>query len=165
MKMIKNLLMLGAITLGGAAFALNNGDPAPALDAKVVSKNTASLKFEDHKDKVVVVEFWATWCPPCRASIPHVNALYKKHQDKVVVIGISGENEQTVKGFLAKQKNMEYVVACDGNKTMGAYGVNGIPHAFVVVDGKVVWNGHPMNGLDKAVEDAVKNLKPAPAKK
>jgi thiol-disulfide isomerase/thioredoxin len=157
--------MLGALTLCGAAFALNNGDPAPALDAKVVSKNTASLKFEDHKDKVVVVEFWATWCPPCRASIPHVNALYKKHKDKVVVIGISGENEKVVADFLKKQKEMEYVVACNGGKTAAAYGVNGIPHAFVIVDGKVVWNGHPMNGLDKAVEDAIKTLKPADAKK
>jgi hypothetical protein len=81
------------------------------------------------------------------------------------VIGISGENEKVVADFLKKQKEMEYVVACNGGKTAAAYGVNGIPHAFVIVDGKVVWNGHPMNGLDKAVEDAIKTLKPADAKK
>lgn len=110
--------------------------------------------------KIYVVEFWATWCPPCRESIPHLTEIQKHYKDKgVVVLGISSESVGTVKPFVEKMTDkMEYIVAVDtegsvGKGYMEAYNQNGIPTAFLV-DGKgnVVWYGHPMGELDSVLQ-------------
>jgi len=112
---------------------------------------------------VYVVEFWATWCPPCRTSIPHLTEIQHKYKDqKVTVIGISNEKVATVQPFVANMgAKMDYTVAVDpeGKANAGymkAFNQNGIPHAFIV-DGKgqIAWHGHPMDGLDEALADVL----------
>jgi len=102
---------------------------------------------------VYVVEFWATWCPPCGTSIPHLTELQYKYKDKnLVVIGISDEKVTVVTPFVEqKGAEMDYAVAVDatGRVAEGYMGVfepaGRIPTAFVVgADGKLVWFGHPM---------------------
>ncbi|HPC96876.1 MAG TPA: TlpA disulfide reductase family protein [Sedimentisphaerales bacterium] len=109
--------------------------------------------------KVYVVEFWATWCPPCRKSIPHLTELAKKYADRVVFVGVSNEDVATVKPFVADQGDqMAYNVAVDTagkvvDGYMAAFGQGGIPTAFVVdAAGKVVWLGHPMDNLDEVLD-------------
>lgn len=116
----------------------------------------------DLSEGVNVVEFWATWCPPCRTSIPHLTKLQDRFKDRgVKIIGISREPLKTVAPFVRGMgSEMDYTVAVDdwdatSRKYMGRYGVKGIPHAFVVKDGAVVWHGHPMSGLDEAIEEAL----------
>jgi thiol-disulfide isomerase/thioredoxin len=111
--------------------------------------------------QVVVVEFWATWCPPCRTSIPHLTDLQKKFKD-VIFIGVTDEESDVVKKFVTKLGDkMDYVVAIDAQRKtsegyMMEFGINGIPHAFIVdKEGRVVWHGHPMAGLDQAVEEVI----------
>jgi len=115
--------------------------------------------------KVVVVEFWATWCGPCRASIPHLSELQSKFKDKgIVFVGLSDETYAKVRPFVDEMgEKMAYTVALDKNRKtsacyMGAYGINGIPHAFVVdKEGRIAWHGHPMAGLDKVLDRFVSN--------
>jgi len=109
--------------------------------------------------KVYVVEFWATWCPPCRKSIPHLTELAKKYADRVVFVGVSNEDVATVKPFVADQGDqMAYNVAVDiAGKVvdgyMTAFGQGDIPTAFVVdAAGKVVWLGHPMDNLGDVLD-------------
>ncbi len=116
----------------------------------------------DLSEGVNIVEFWATWCPPCRTSIPHLTKLQDRFKDRgVKIIGISDEPLRTVEPFVKGMgSEMDYTVAIDdrdatSREYMGRYGVNGIPHAFVVKDGAVVWHGHPMSGLDDAIEEAL----------
>ena len=117
---------------------------------------------------IYVVEFWATWCPPCRVSIPHLTKLQKAFRDKgVVFVGISDEPPAVVKPFVTKMgDNMDYVVGCDNDRQtftayMQAYRQNGIPTAFVIdKNGKVLWDGHPMAGLDKAIMAVLNGQKP-----
>ena len=144
------------------------GMPAPALNVAEWVKGKA-VNFNEGKGKTIyVVEFWATWCPPCRASIPHLTELQKKFKDKgVTIIGVSDETVSTVKPFVIKMgAKMEYTVAVDKDQKtsaayMGAFGVGGIPHAFVVdKTGAIVWHGHPMDGLDTAIEVVLEGKKP-----
>lgn len=152
MRLMTSALMAFAVALGADAAEL--GDPAAPLKiAEWVKGEPVELK----EGNVYVVEFWATWCPPCRESIPHLTELQAKYKD-VTFIGVSDEDAATVKPFVDKQgENMDYVVAVDdGGATsaayMQAYGQSGIPTAFVVNrDGKVVWVGHPMADLGRVV--------------
>ena len=127
------------------------GAPAGALQIAQWVKGT-KVEFKPGGDgHIYVVEFWATWCGPCKASIPHLTELQKKYGDKVTFIGVSGEELDTVKKFVDEMAGkMAYTVAVDDDgKTsaayMDAYAENGIPHAFIV-DGKgrVIWHDHPM---------------------
>ena len=110
--------------------------------------------------KVYVVEFWATWCLPCRTSIPHLTEIQKQFKDKgVTVIGISDEPVKTVKPFVENMGDkMDYTVAVDteGKADAGyidAYNPdNTIPFACIVdARGNVAWFGHPMDGMDEVL--------------
>ncbi|GAB4269297.1 MAG: TlpA disulfide reductase family protein [Candidatus Rifleibacteriota bacterium] len=116
--------------------------------------NAESFSLADNKDKIVVVEFWATWCPPCRKSIPHLKEMSEKYADKnVVFVSLSNEPAATVEKFMAKTE-MPWIIGAESQSGQ-AYGVTGIPSAFIIVDGKIVWNGHPMGGLEEELEKVV----------
>ena len=132
------------------------GQSPPEINALGWINTSKVLKLSDLKGKVVVVEFWATWCPPCRASIPHLIKLYNQYRNKdVVFISLTNESGPAVQKFI-KDNKMNYPIGL-ASKSAQAYGVQGIPHAMVIgKDGKVVWEGHPMSGLDKALQNAAK---------
>ena len=114
-------------------------DDAPKL---VVEKWLS--KEPQTKGKYVLIEFWATWCPPCRRSIVLLNALHKKFGKDLVVIGISDETEADVRKL--KEPAIEYFSAIDTQARMKKeVGVWGIPHAIVVEPGGcVIWEGFPL---------------------
>jgi thiol-disulfide isomerase/thioredoxin len=165
---MKKLLSL---TLAAAAAALVTvparaaelGDKAAPLEIAEWVKGKP-VNLADGKGKTIyVVEFWATWCPPCRTSIPHLTEMQKKFKDQgVVFIGVSDEPVGKVKPFVEKMgEKMDYVVAVDKDSQtskgyMEAFEIGGIPHAFIVdKESRVVWQGHPMIGLEEAVAKVV----------
>ena len=144
---------VAATFLGHAAFGAELGMKAPELQVQEWAKGEPmTLRAVQESKKVAVVEFWATWCPPCRASIPHLTALQKKYQDNVVFFGVSAEAPETVKSFVEKQaENMDYRVIVDKDRAttsayMEAFGIDGIPYAFLVDQkGQIVYHAHPMD--------------------
>jgi thiol-disulfide isomerase/thioredoxin len=109
-------------------------------------------------DRVHVVEFWATWCPPCRKSIPHLNELAKQFVEDVCFVGVTAENKSKVESFM-KETPMKYGVAIDTQKTMqNAIRCKAIPLALVISsDGIVRWQGNPAyltNGIIQQVLSA-----------
>jgi len=171
LKMLTRLSFVAAMSaLATAALAapggnLGVGDPAPKLIVKEFVKGQPISKFE--KGKTYVVEFWATWCGPCKVSIPHLTDLAKKYP-QVQFIGVSvwEQDQSKVKPFVAEMgAKMGYSVAMDSvpagksgndgemaNNWMKAAGQNGIPAAFIVNgEGLVAWVGHPMS-MDKPLE-------------
>src|SRR5205814_5047942 len=83
------------------------------------------------KGKVVVVEFWATWCGPCVAGIPHLNKLHDEYGPKgLVLMSFTDQSKQGIETFM-KGTPMKYVLGC-GSELAADYGVGGIPHAFVI---------------------------------
>ncbi len=155
---------------GEPTVTLKPGDKAPPLSVEKWLKGEPIKQFEP--GKVYVVEFWATWCTPCVASMPHLSAMQKEYKDQGVTFigvniwedvrpgsGYSSETLKKVEDFVKTMgERMRYTVAYDGKEkaSAGAYmraaGLDSIPHAFVIdKQGTIVWIGHPM-WLDLVIE-------------
>lgn len=145
---------------------LSVGDPSPGLKlAKFVKGDAVTAPL---KDNVTVVEFWATWCGPCRAGMPHISDLQREYGDDVRFIGVTRESENVVTEFLAAvgpsgktwDEVIDYRLALDdggwtNNAYMKAANQTGIPCAFIVGrDGVVDWIGHP-GSIDQPLKQIV----------
>ncbi len=155
------------------AKTLGPGDAAPPIKVFRWVKGAPITEFDP--SKIYVVEFWATWCGPCKMSIPHLTDLAKKYKDKVTFSGISVSESpsqkpggtdtsymSTVRQFVKDEGDaMNYNVGADSptgymsTTWMEAAGQDGIPTAFVIKDSKIAWIGHPMMGLDEALADMI----------
>jgi peroxiredoxin/outer membrane lipoprotein-sorting protein len=114
------------------------GKPAPPFTLKGVKGSTVSLA--SYKGKVVLLDFWATWCGPCRIEMPRVEALYKEFKSKgLVVFGVNnGEDPDKVKGFLAKNPYTIPILLDQQSDVGRAYQAYAIPTLVVIGrDGKV----------------------------
>jgi thiol-disulfide isomerase/thioredoxin len=115
-------------------------EPAAVPAFTLTDLDGHSLSSSDWRGKVVLVNFWATWCPPCRAEIPDLITLQNKYRDKLVVLGISEDDGpvQDVKRFVAEQK-MTYPVAMTSPELRKIFrGVVALPTTFIIdPDGKL----------------------------
>jgi cytochrome c biogenesis protein CcmG, thiol:disulfide interchange protein DsbE len=131
------------------------GKPAPEITVQ-----KWLTKEPDRKGKFVLIDFWATWCPPCRKAVAELNQFHAKFGDKLVVMGISDENEDVVRKFTTD--NIKYFSALDETAALKKkYEVTGIPHVVIINPaGIVVWEGFPfLEGYelsDSVVESLLK---------
>jgi thiol-disulfide isomerase/thioredoxin len=156
------LAALAALTINANAATLGVGDAAPALKVSKWVKGGAVSGLQSNK--TYVVEFWATWCVPCRQSIPHLTEL-AHHYTNVTFIGMDvfeqGEDKEATVNKFIKQvgDKMDYHVAMDTDDSfmadnwLKAADQNGIPTAFLVQNGKIIWIGHPMGGLEDSLKE------------
>jgi peroxiredoxin len=124
------------------AAAADGTTPACKSDGKadynftVRDMNGASVKLSDFKGKVLLVNFWATWCPPCKAELPGLIELYDRYKDEgLVVLGISGDDDaETLRAFASEWKiNYPMIVGRDEVALMDAYGpIYGYPISVIV---------------------------------
>ncbi len=157
---MKSLVKLAALAilafvishLLGRSVKNNVGQSLPKLEIKYIG-NAPALA-----GRPMILEFWATWCGPCRESIPHLNEFYKQYKAKgLEIIGVTKEDAATVNAF-TKEVHMNYPVALDPAATLAAhFGITGIPHAMLVdKTGKIVWEGHPMELKPADIEALLK---------
>lgn len=163
---MKNKIILMALLLVSTfAFAQESNNGKQMWAKSVLNEKAPELKVAewiskkpDTKGKFVLVDFWATWCGPCRKAIPELNELQKQFKDNLVVIGISDETVEKVKAM--KEPVIEYYNGVDAEKTMSkALDVKGIPHVILIdPKGIVRWEGFPLLEGHELTPEIVKNL-------
>ena len=157
-KIVDKIAQRGAAEKNQSALAPGNIFPDFAekdLDGKPLSVGAL-------KGKVVLVDFWATWCGPCRAELPNVIEAYKKyHAQGFEIIGVSLDSDrEKLDAFLKKTEGMTWAQYFDGegwsNKLAVKYGVQGIPFAVLVgADGKIIAKDLRGEALAAAVAHAL----------
>ncbi len=118
---------------GGRKVSKLIGKPAPDFVLKDIDGNEA--KLADFKGKVVLIDFWATWCGPCKRAMPHIQRIYEKYKDKdVVVLGINTREspEGKVEPFLKEHKITYRTLVDNDGKVVKQYGVQEIPALFLI---------------------------------
>lgn len=130
------------------------GEQAPKLEVESwVTPNAPDAN--EISQKPYLLEFWATWCPPCMENIPHMIELTEKYGDKINIIAVSVDNSSKPVKKVIENKDINYHVAMDSGLS-DKYGVSGIPAGFVISkEGKIIWSGHPASD---EMEKVLKNL-------
>jgi thiol-disulfide isomerase/thioredoxin len=181
MTALMRMLGVSILAFGSSAWAISPtpaptfkvGDRVPALEPIAWLQGDPVTKYQP--GRVYVVEFWATWCPPCIKTIPHLSAVQKKYAKTLTVVAINADgllgfegSVDKVHAFMERHgKEMEYTVAMEDltKKTMSktwvtASGSLGAPVAFIVDrEGRLAWVGYPdliqSYAFDQALEDTL----------
>jgi len=139
---------------------LQKGDKAPAL--KLVTTAGQPVTLSNYRGYVLIIDFFATWCVPCKESIPHLNVLNKKYgKQGLQVLGLSVDEggEREVKSFIADRK-ISYPVALAGEDLQTEYGLRSIPTIYLINKKGLVaekFQGYS-DQTGRMMEDAIKKL-------
>lgn len=160
-KSILYILIIISFVLSTNILFANTSDNKKAPDFALKTLEGKVVKLSDYKGKIVIIDFWATWCPPCRKGIPDLIELQKTYSKDLVIIGISLDQERTLKDlkpFIENYK-INYPVVLGDEKVVKNYGgVNAIPTSFIVDQKGFIIDSH-VGLVPKAVyEDKIKML-------
>ena len=121
---------------GGAASALADGKTviAPAFALERLDVEGGTLSLDDLRGKPLVVNFWASWCVPCKDEVPVLQETYERYRDQgLVVLGIDAQDFRADARRFMKRFGLTYPVVYDGKgSTLGRWGVTGFPETFFV---------------------------------
>jgi thiol-disulfide isomerase/thioredoxin len=139
MRLPNRVARLGSVVALAALLASCSSE-APNFSLKTAKGET--IELQDFQGKVVVINFWASWCPPCRAEIPGLQEVYRKYRPKgLEIVGISLDRDGwKAVSPLVRDMNIEYPVVLGDNDVANAYGgIRAIPTTIIVDrDGKIV---------------------------
>lgn len=161
------VLLLAAVGIIYAVVSFNNqeevvletGQPAPAFTLPTLEGE--QFKLSDYKGKVVMVNFWASWCEPCRVEMPEIQKAYETYKDQgLVVVGVNlRENEITVDGF-AQSYGLTFPIALDkdGKVAVNSYKVKPLPTTFFIDREGVLRSKAEMPMSFEFIEETLKPL-------
>jgi cytochrome c biogenesis protein CcmG/thiol:disulfide interchange protein DsbE len=135
------ILFVGCNDTADENVVAENGTVAQVSDAKMAADfdlidiNGEHVKLSDYKGKVVILDFWATWCPPCKKALPHLQEIsseYPGNGIKVIGVSVDRDGWDVVRPFMA-EKNFDFTVVLGGEEIVKAYGgINSIPTTFII---------------------------------
>jgi thiol-disulfide isomerase/thioredoxin len=130
------LLIIGLIrsTVTAQHTAASIGEKSPELVFEnLINANQPKMQLSDFKDKIVIIEFWASWCMPCMQAMSHLNDLQKKYPKKIKVIGVNNYDTKPVILRLLQQRNWSILISSDTSKKLNQYFPHHIiPHTVVI---------------------------------
>ena len=140
-----------------------NDDRAKAPGFTLVSTTGEKVSLSDYLGKIVVLDFWATWCGPCRMGVPDLVSIQNKYKDKLVVIGISLDSEPTIKNVIPfmEEYSVNYPVVYGTNEVVIDYGyIQAIPTTFIIDEEGNVADSFmgliPKAELEKKIKSVIK---------
>ncbi len=137
-------LFLCAVLLSFAPLLHADVDQTKPLDLKYTAVDGSSVDLSKLRGKVVLVDFWATWCPPCREEVPNVVAAYQKYHDKgFEIVGVSLDQDKNALLSFTRENHMVWPQYFDGkgwdNDISKGFGIDEVPSMWLVgKDGKVI---------------------------
>lgn len=141
------------------------GDEKKAPDFTLVNVAGKNVSLSDYKGKVVILDFWATWCAPCRKGIPDLISLQKEYKDKVAVIGISLDRENTIAAVpdFVNKMGINYPVVYFNDQVINDFGgVSAIPTTFIIDQHgnivKKIVGLYPKSEYENRVKELIKGL-------
>lgn len=138
----------------GKKVGLEIGNTPPDFELKTLAGDT--VKLSDYKGKKVMLNFWATWCPPCKAEMPDMEKFYEGNKDRVEILAVNMDTTNDVKGF-ANEYGITFPILLDEkNEVNRDYGIVSIPTTFFIDENGVI--KQKINGSMK-LEDMEKNTK------
>ncbi len=114
---------------------VDEGNKIKAPDFALLTLDGEKVKLSDYAGKVVILDFWATWCPPCRRGVPDLISIQKEYKDDLVIIGISLDQPSTQKDIqpFIEEFGINYPVVLGNQEVSMAYGnIRAIPTSFVI---------------------------------
>lgn len=145
------------VSLGGRSGSSMEGREAPSFTLTNLAGKEVSL--QDYRGNIVMLDFWATWCAPCRRAHPDIQELYEEYkEDGVVVLGINNEGRNTARQYMQKHDYSFPTLLDTTDATAREYGVNAMPYYFVIDrDGKIsseIVGYHPKSDMLEALKKA-----------
>lgn len=167
---ISGLLLMDITLLAGyqnpapTEAKINTLAPELGLEKLLQAPKKAKTDRRSLEGKVVVLDFWATWCAPCIAAMPHLNDLIDKFKDRPIqFISITDEEESAVTGFLKRRVIKGWVGLDNDRSVFEAYGVLGLPHTVVIGrDGKIATITKPKSLTETMLNETL-DVKPVPS--
>lgn len=137
------------ITSTGGVFNKEPGSPAPGWKLSNLQSNSSSISLRQFKGHPLIVNFWASWCPPCRQEMPALASVANMLQGKVAFVGIDTSDQRHLASAFAKKSGVRYPLAFDPSATVfHAYGVYGLPTTyFISSQGTIL--GRQIGGMTK----------------
>ena len=135
------------------------GEPAPEFN--LVARKGQAAQLGAYMGHVVLVDFWATWCEPCRLSFPQYQALSSRHGKDLVVLGISEDDEDAGIDRFIEETGASFPVAWDGDKSLAQrYRINSMPTLFIIDKNGLVRYVHSgfRPGDENQIDNAIKSL-------
>jgi thiol-disulfide isomerase/thioredoxin len=151
------LALVITLVIAGCGAKATVEKAAPDFKVIPLSDQARTVTLADFKGKVVLMDFWATWCGPCREAMPEVDKIWQRYHDKgVEVVAISNEKREDVLKF-HQNESYKYPIYLDKDESANfAYGVEGFPTFKIIKNGKIVWES-PGYGAPGELTDAVEN--------
>jgi cytochrome c biogenesis protein CcmG, thiol:disulfide interchange protein DsbE len=149
--------LASAPPLPGGYFSREHGQQAPSWQLPDLSRPSQTISPAQFRGRPLVINFWASWCPPCRQEMPVLERAARQLRGRVSFAGLDTQDEQGAALAFARQTGVTYPLAIDNAQVYASYGVAGLPVTFfVTADGAVVGRqigGMTQSGLDTLVRE------------
>lgn len=143
-----------SVAASNISSGITTGVLAPAFTMKNLEGKDVSL--EDYRGKKVMLNFWATWCPPCKAEMPALEKLYQQKSDEIEVLAVNLDSQNDVAGFVNKNQLTFPVLLDENGETQQAYSIISIPTTFIIDEKGIIVKKHIGSMSYEQMEEIIK---------